>query len=88
MFCSDLAAADWIARSGLPWQQLVGFGPGGFNAYARLRFLPDPTRPGQSENDAQAGWRLDQVPRLFAILRDHTTTPDDAVSEGPLPTIF
>ncbi len=27
------------------------FGPAGFEPYPRLRFLPDPTYPGQSEND-------------------------------------
>ena len=50
-FCWDLSAADWIARSDLPWSQLVSFGPAGFDGYARLRFLPDPAYPGQSEND-------------------------------------
>jgi hypothetical protein len=38
-FCSDLAAADWIVHSNLPWQQFVCFGPAGFNAFARLRLL-------------------------------------------------
>ncbi len=51
-YCWDLSAADWIAHSDLRWSQLVGFGPASFEAYARLRFLPDPVRPGQSENDA------------------------------------
>jgi hypothetical protein len=49
--CSDLAAADWIMFSDRMWQQLVGFGPEGFPAYARLRFLPDPAYEGQREND-------------------------------------
>jgi hypothetical protein len=75
-FCWDLAAADWIVHSDLPWQQLVGFGPAGFDAYARLRFLPDPIRPGQSENDVDADWRTDQLPTLFEVLTTHTTTPD------------
>lgn len=74
--CWDLAAADWIVHSDLPWQQLVGFGPAGFDAYARLRFLPDPALPGQSENDVEAEWRTSQVPRLFEVLAAHTTTPD------------
>jgi hypothetical protein len=76
-FCSDLAAADWIVHSDLPWPQLVTFGPAGFDAYARLRLLPDPVRPGHSENDAEADWRTDQLPRLFEVLATHTTTPDD-----------
>jgi hypothetical protein len=75
--CRELSAADWIAHSELPWQQLVGFGPAGFDAYARLRFLPDPAYPGQSENDVEADWRTDALPRLFEVLATHTATPDD-----------
>lgn len=77
-YYSDVAAADWIVRSSVPWQRLVSFGPAGFDAYARLRLLPDPVRPGQSENDVRAEeWRADQPPRLFALLAARTTTPDD-----------
>ena len=75
-FCGDLSAADWIVNSDRPWPQLVGFGPAGFDSYARLRFLPDPVRPGQSENEVQAEWR-GQLPALFEVLAAHTTTPDD-----------
>lgn len=76
-FCRDLSAADWIIRSDLPWQRLVGFGPAGFDAYARLRFLPDPVRLGQSENDVEPDWRTEQLPRLFEVLAGRTATPDD-----------
>ena len=77
-FCSDLAGADWIVHSTLPWQQLVCFGPAGFDAYARLRVLPDPVRPGQSENDVAAeDRRTDQLPRLCELLAARTTTPDN-----------
>jgi len=77
-FCWDLSAADWIAHSDLRWSQLVGFGPAGFDAYARLRFLPDPAGPGQSENDAPAeDWRIDPLPRLFEVLATQTATPED-----------
>jgi hypothetical protein len=75
--CRELSAADWIQHSELPWPQLVGFSPAGFDAYARLRLLPDPTRPGQRENDVGEGWRLDQLPRLFEVLTTHTATPND-----------
>jgi hypothetical protein len=77
--CSDLSPADWIATSELPWQRLVGFGPAGFAAYARLRFLPDPAFEGQSENDAEAGDRDDreQLRTLFEVLATHTRTPED-----------
>lgn len=78
IFCRELSAADWIEHSDLPWPQLVGFGPAGFDAYARLRFLPDPAGTGQSENDVEAeDWRTDQLPILFEVLATHTTTPDD-----------
>ncbi|MBG0562503.1 hypothetical protein [Actinoplanes aureus] len=77
-FCTDPAPADWIADSELPWEDLVTLGPGGFDAYARLRLLPDPVRPGMSENDAEAeDWRSEQLPRLFELLAAETTTPGD-----------
>lgn len=77
-FCWDLAAADWIAHSHVPWSRLVGFGPAGFDAYARLRLMPDPARPGQTENDVEAEtWRTDQLPTLFEVLATQTETPED-----------
>lgn len=77
--CTDLSPADWIARSGWPWDRLVGFGPAGFEAHARLRFLPDPAYDGQSENDAEPGERrdTDQLLTLFDALAAHTDTPHD-----------
>jgi hypothetical protein len=76
--CSDLSAADWIEHNDLPWSQLVGFGPAGFDAYARLRILPDPARSDQSESDVEVeDWRQGQLPRLFEVLATYTTTPDD-----------
>jgi hypothetical protein len=76
-FCWDLAAADWIVESDLPWEQLVCFGPAGFETYARLRFLPDPTIPGQSENDVEADWRADTLPTLLEVLEAEIAAPDD-----------
>jgi hypothetical protein len=32
--------------------RLITLGPEGFEAYARLRFIPDPSRPGQAEAEA------------------------------------
>jgi hypothetical protein len=76
-FCRELSAADWISHSDLPWPQLVGFGPAGFDVYARLRFLPDPARPGQRENDVEVeDWRHGQLTRLFEVLATHTATPE------------
>jgi hypothetical protein len=75
-FCRDVSAADWVVQSDLPWERLVGFGPAGFDSYARLRFLPDPVRPGQSENDAEHDGRPDQLSILIEVLATHTSTPD------------
>jgi hypothetical protein len=77
-FCWDLSAADWIVRSDLPWQRLVGFGPAGFGSYARLRFLPDPVHPGQSENDVDGDWSTDQLVTLWQVLAAHTATRGDS----------
>jgi hypothetical protein len=76
-FCRDLSAADWIVHSDLPWNQLVSFGPVGFDCYARLRFLPDPARPGQRENDAEHDGRPDQLPTLVEVLATQVAAPDD-----------
>jgi hypothetical protein len=80
-WCADLSPADWITGSDLPWDRLATFGPGGFPAYARLRFIPDPTRAGQSENDVdrdeQAPSDGDQLRLLLEMLAGHTRTPDD-----------
>lgn len=79
--CSELSAAGWITASDQPWEQLVTFGPLGFPAYARLRFIPDPAYEGQSENDVDLD---DGAPSETALLRavlevltQHTRTPDD-----------
>lgn len=50
-FCADVSPADWITRSrdatddvasGQAWKALALFGPPEFEAYARVRFRPDP----------------------------------------------
>jgi hypothetical protein len=77
---SDPSPADWIVASDVQWAQLVTFGPSGFPAYARLRFLPDPTYEGQRELDADrdsASCATDQWQALFELLAAHTATPDD-----------
>ena len=91
--CRDVSAADWVVRSDLPWARLVSFGPAGFEAYARLRFLPDPVRRGQREADAHPDWRPpDQAATLLTVLSGHTDTPDDCLVGlwdglgGPWPT--
>src|SRR3712207_8763697 len=47
----SLSTASWLVSGNRRWNELVVFGPAGFPAYARLRFLPDPAFEGQSEND-------------------------------------
>jgi hypothetical protein len=47
----QVASADWLVHSKTPWPQLATFGPSGFEAYARLRFIPDPEFVEQREND-------------------------------------
>ena len=78
--CSDLSPADWIIGSDLPWQQLVTFGPAGFAAYARVRFIPDPTREDQQESEADPHASPDEVDQwraLLKLLAAATEDPDD-----------
>jgi hypothetical protein len=80
-FCSDMSAADWIVQAQIPWKQLVYFGPPDFPAYARLRFIPDPTKPGQEEADANVAEDdpsdIKQTRQAFAYLRRFTATPEN-----------
>jgi hypothetical protein len=61
--------------------QLVTFGPAGFETYARLRYLPDPSYPGQAEADADVSdnhpsW-ISQARRALRDLAAFTDTPDE-----------
>lgn len=48
----DLSAAAWLSESDASPERLIAFGLATFPAYARLRYLPDPVRPGMTEADA------------------------------------
>lgn len=48
----DLSAAEWLLATDASSQHLIDFGPAAFPAYARLRCVPDPVRPGMDESDA------------------------------------
>jgi hypothetical protein len=76
-----MSAADWIAQARIPWEQLVNFGPPDFPAYARLRFIPDPTKPGQAEADANIAEDhpsdIEQTRRALDHLRRFIGTPED-----------
>ncbi|WP_432489426.1 hypothetical protein [Kineococcus sp. SYSU DK018] len=77
--CTDTFAAAWLRKDPQPWQKLVSMGPVGFPAYARLRFLPDPTHPGQNENEAperaEAISDTGLLRRAVEVLASFTTTP-------------
>ena len=79
--CADVSAAALVMSSSLPWQQLATFGPAGFEAYARLRFLPDPVYPGQPETEAafdpDSPSERERLRTALEVLRQHTGTPDD-----------
>ncbi len=81
-FCTTTDPADWIVNSPTPPSQLICFGPAGFEAYARVRYIRDPEHPG--EHEADVGWvadrlrDIDQARRAVRLLAAHTSTPDDA----------
>jgi hypothetical protein len=76
-----MSAADWIVQAQIPWEQLVYFGPPDFPAYARLRFIPDPTKPGQTEADIDVAEDhpsdTQQTRRALDHLQRFTATPED-----------
>ena len=78
--CRDVSGADWITGSDLPWEQLVTFGPREFPGYARLRFLPDPTSPGEKEPRLEVEGPVEHPLLRSAVnlLTEHTRTPEDA----------
>lgn len=49
--CNDASAAEWLVGQRLPWYRLAGRGPVGYSSYARVRFIPDPSFPGQKTSD-------------------------------------
>lgn len=79
--CSDLSAAGWLVSSNTSAGQLTAFGPAGFPAYARLRFLPDRAYLGQSENDVhiedEGPSETSQLREVLETLAPHTATPDE-----------
>ncbi|MEO7262868.1 MAG: hypothetical protein ABI047_16680 [Jatrophihabitantaceae bacterium] len=77
---TDTTAAAWLVSSQTPPDQLITFGPAGYEAYARLRYIPDPTSPGQAETDANVPashplWAA-QARRALNVLADFTDTPN------------
>lgn len=77
--CETVRAAAWIVNSDEPWQELAGFGPAGFEAYARLRFMPDPDDASDTDDEEVDEPSADQakVGALCELLHSATATPDD-----------
>lgn len=82
--CADLSPADWITRSEATWTSLALFGPDVFDAYARLRFEPDPSSERQSLHNelpfadpAHADGECAIVARACEALAVATSTPDE-----------
>ncbi|WP_205650230.1 hypothetical protein [Actinoplanes solisilvae] len=95
-FVADNTATDWLLRSRTPDMRLITFGPAGFEAYARLRFIRDPLRPGEQEADVHLPEdhpsEIDQSRRALHLLAAFTSTPLDCYfclwegySDTPLP---
>ncbi|TFI45467.1 hypothetical protein E4P29_00370 [Rhodococcus sp. 1R11] len=87
--CTDASPAQWLLTADRDWSDLTVRGPLGYEAYARLRFIPDPTYSGQREGDADVDGELLPEIKQLAIatshLSSHTSTPDDcyfAIWEG------
>lgn len=80
-YSPDTSAAEWLLRSGTPAMQLITCGPAGFEAFARLRFIPDPGAPGASEADVEIPHDhpsdLEQSRRTLHRLARFTSTPQD-----------
>jgi hypothetical protein len=92
---TDVAPAVWLESSRTPPQQLITLGPSGYEAYARLRYIPDPTAPGQLETDAEipADHPLcgAQARRALTVLGDFTDAADDCyfcIWEGVAGNVF
>nr|WP_254699182.1 hypothetical protein [Rhodococcus sp. SGAir0479] len=79
--CRDASAATWLVEQRLPWYRLAARGPAGYPSYARLRFIPDPSFPGQKAKDVDFGppglSEKEQVGVALDILSQYTTTPDE-----------
>lgn len=48
---AEVSSAQWVTKSTTPLEQLLTFGPSGYEAYARLKFIRDPRCAGEAEAD-------------------------------------
>jgi hypothetical protein len=74
----DLSAADWLTSTDADPLRLITFGPAAFEAYARLRYIPDPDGPGMSESDVLVPEDhpsdIEQARIVLKALAEHTGT--------------
>lgn len=81
--CADSEPAEWLRTQNREWYDLTARGPLGYERYARLRFIPDPSYVGQREMDADIPDEVARGPSetwqiAVAVSRlvKHTGTPD------------
>ncbi len=80
-YSGAVAAADWIVHSDIDPNRLITYGPAGFGAYARLRFLRDPAYIGEPEGgeepiDISPRMQLEVLVRAVDALIPFTGSPD------------
>ncbi|WP_127479407.1 hypothetical protein [Nocardioides pantholopis] len=79
--CTDPAAFDWLRHSRAEPERLITWGPDGFEAYARVRFVPDPTPTTPAEADVVLAddhpTDLVQVGRVLRHLAAYTEAPEE-----------
>lgn len=51
----NVSPADWLVNRSISARQVLHFGPAGFEAYARVRYLPDPDASGRPESEVLSG---------------------------------
>ncbi|HEX7662511.1 MAG TPA: hypothetical protein VF444_23855 [Pseudonocardiaceae bacterium] len=77
----DTSAAAWLTASDASPERLITFGPAGFEAYARLRYIPDPDMSGMSEADVQLPddhlSDITQARIVLLALADYTQAAND-----------
>jgi hypothetical protein len=74
----DVSPAGWLTRTGTAPMCLITFGPAGFEAYGRLRYLPDPAESGLAEADVvlpeDHPTDIEQARTVLRALAEHTET--------------
>jgi len=80
-YSGAVASADWIVHNAIDPGRLITYGPAGFDAYARLRFLRDPAYVGEPEGgteplDISPRMQLEVLGRAVDALIPFTSSPD------------